>query len=337
MDYELRVLSGLHRGACLPLGPDEKLRLGSASDCDVVLLDQGLQGQEWVVWRGKDKWYAAKCDKLGKPTTEERLSWGQPEALGSVVITICEASAAWTFVSAEQIAIPADVDASGKTLKSSAVDDPETGAKRKAPKRFKNLHRGILAGTMVLGVATFSISRTVSSDEEPPKITRSKSPTPKAALAPKFESLASYQVAPDGLPAPLLGTAEAFSPAKLSSLLKQRLADVDLADKLELDLSDREWIIRGSLDEDEQRQVQRVTANFYKEYQVSIPLKLSVNSPEELLPFKIVQFNGGPLASVVLDDGSRIYVGDMHKGYALQSIDGRKVTFTGKRKVEVIW
>ncbi len=337
MDYELRVLSGLHRGACLPLGPDEKLRLGSASDCDVVLLDQGLQDHEWVVWRGKDNWCAAKCDKLGKPLAEEHLSWGQPEALGSVVITICKSSEAWTFVSAEQIAIPPDVDSSGNNSAPSPRSTNEMGAKRKAPKRFKNLHRGILAGTLVLGVATFSISRTVSSDDAPPVHTRIKSPTPKSTMVPKFESVASYRVAPDGMPAPLATSWDGISTAKLSGLLKQRLKDIDLADKLELDLSDKEWVIRGSLDDDEQRQIQRVIANFYKEHQISIPLKLSVNSPEDLLPFKIIQFNGGPLASVVLEDGSRIYVGDMHKGYSLQSIDGRRVTFTGKRKVEVIW
>ncbi len=335
MEYELRVLSGLHRGACLPLGPDERLSLGSASDCDVVLVDQGLQGMELQVWLADDGWYAARCDSSGRPSPEEYLSWGQPEVFGSVVVTICESSHAWTFMSPEQVAPQPEVEPASPSSDVTALYAPNAAANRKMQKGYKTLHRLILAGTLVLGVATFSISRTVSSDQDPMARLPAKFEPLKAAML-KEDSPSRYRISPDGMPAPLPNSGGSDT-EKLTHLLTQRLKDVYLADKLELELTDSEWTIRGALDDDDKRQIERVMAGFYKEHEVKIPLRLKVSSPEELLPFKIKQFNGGALASVVVDDGTRIYVGDVHKGYALQRIEGRRVTFTGKRKVEVLW
>lgn len=336
MDYELRVLSGLHRGACLPLGLDEKLSLGSASDCDVVLVDQGLQDMEMVVWLADDGWYAARCDSSGQTLAEEYLSWGQAEVLGSVVITVCESTEAWTFMSPDQVSPASAVEATSTSSDEPVASTSPAAADRKLQKGYKTLHRLIVAGAVVLGVATFSISRTVTSDHDPMARLPVKAAVPKAAMPPEDEWLSKYRVTPEGMPLPL-SNGGASSTERLSQLLTQRLKEVYLADKLELDLTESEWTIRGALDDDEKRQVERVMASFYKEHQVTIPLRLKVSSPEELLPFKIKQFNGGAMASVVVDDGTRLYVGDVHKGYALQRIDGRRVTFTGKRKVEVIW
>lgn len=346
MEYELRVLSGLHRGACLPLNLDDKLSLGSAADCDVVLVDQGMRRMELQVWLATDGWYASRCDKAGQLSNAIRLSWGHPEVLGGVVVTVCASAQPWVFISAEQAeqqALAAQPHSMQDFPSDALIPAPSALTEQKVQKGYKLIHRVILGGTLVLGFATFSISRTIGSDQDlmsPNWATEGRTqraverPTPAAEIRPPAASLPAQptEALRSNTASQDRRTTEALAP-----LVIQRLKDVYLAEKLELDLSDTEWTIRGALDEEEKRQLERVLASFYKEHQVTIPLRLQVNSAEEMLPFKIQQFSGGALASVVVDDGTRLYVGDAHMGYTVQRIDGRRIVFAGKRKVEVIW
>jgi len=55
------------------------------------------------------------------------------------------------------------------------------------------------------------------------------------------------------------------------------------------------------------------------------------------LPFKILQIVGGPNGHVVLDQGSRLFVGDEVEGLRLVLIDNTKVVFDGLQRFEVRW
>ena len=232
----------------------------------------------------------------------------------------------------------------------------------------KVTRRLIVMGSVMLGFATFSLSRTVPSTEESrlpgasipwgdrqaAAAGRPSEAVPRGRAAPPdidpCDAVVARVMAEDQAqqrqqpPAPQRPTAAAAaadkpppSPAQLRAMMIQRLKDAYLADKLELDLTDTAWNMRGALDEEDSRLFGRILASFYKEHGVKIPLHAYVNSAEEMLPFKIQQYSGGALGSVVTSDGHRLYVGDSHKGYTLQRIDGRRILFAGKRKVEVVW
>ena len=49
---ELRILTGLHRGAALPLDGDA-IRIGSAAENDVVLLDPGMPALACAIYRSE--------------------------------------------------------------------------------------------------------------------------------------------------------------------------------------------------------------------------------------------------------------------------------------------
>lgn len=55
------------------------------------------------------------------------------------------------------------------------------------------------------------------------------------------------------------------------------------------------------------------------------------------LPFKIVQIIGGANGHVVLEDGTRLFVGDQVDDLRLVMIDNSKVVFEGAQRYEVRW
>ena len=62
-----------------------------------------------------------------------------------------------------------------------------------------------------------------------------------------------------------------------------------------------------------------------------------LSSMARLAPFKIRQIISGSNASVVTAEGDRIYIGDEFRGMRLAAVTNHRLTFVGKRKVEVRW
>ena len=103
MDRELRILSGLHRGALLPLKPGEKLTIGSDPGCDVVLVDQGIASLAMSVQLVAQEWEIERFDVRGQLTDTRRLPIGDPVLLGGVVLTVEASTQAWEFLSADEV------------------------------------------------------------------------------------------------------------------------------------------------------------------------------------------------------------------------------------------
>ncbi|MFL6608935.1 MAG: FHA domain-containing protein, partial [Pseudomonas sp.] len=69
--FELRVLSGLHRGAALPL-VGEQWVVGAAEDADLALYDPGICGRHAAVSLVQGQWLLASlegvvCNGQGQP------------------------------------------------------------------------------------------------------------------------------------------------------------------------------------------------------------------------------------------------------------------------------
>lgn len=76
---ELRILTGLHRGAALPLEGDV-IRLGNGADNDIVLLDPGMPEYAGVLERsGNASWQYRSCDAAESPQAASRRA-GHPKA-----------------------------------------------------------------------------------------------------------------------------------------------------------------------------------------------------------------------------------------------------------------
>jgi type III secretion protein D len=348
MRQELRVLCGLHRGACLPVVPGESLSVGSGQDCDVVLVDAGMREHELSLQADDDGVLLTRTNERGEPLEPQRLAWGQPWVCAEVVLVVCVELEPWQFMTAAEVPEPLPV------LTESVdhlVNEPAASLRPSANLSFMGrmhvllsqkkmrLRLGAMA-VIMLGFTTYSISRTIQqSYASAPVFNGSDKVKELMTKGQQQPLLIEGKLAPERAKA-AAGTASPAIPlsqAELQSKVKQRLRDAFLLEKLEVELSETNWTFRGVLDEDESRLLGRLLATFYKEHDVKSQLNAYVSSPEDMLPFKIQHFTSGAMANVVTSDGQRLYVGDSHRGYTLQRIDGKKLLFAGKKKVEVIW
>ncbi|UQY44677.1 FHA domain-containing protein [Mixta hanseatica] len=97
--FELRVLSGLHCGAALPLS-GECWQIGASTQADLLLSDESLAGSERWLHRREDSWWLAETEQAsdGQPVTLE-----EPFALAGVWLCVAQASTPWH----EAAALPA--------------------------------------------------------------------------------------------------------------------------------------------------------------------------------------------------------------------------------------
>jgi type III secretion protein D len=130
-------------------------------------------------------------------------------------------------------------------------------------------------------------------------------------------------------------TSRPASPAKLAEDFSRALAERELRDRLELRLLPGHWEIRGALDPEEQQRFERLLVRFTETRKPNFPIKVTLLTPAELLPFRVVEVISGKSPSVVTDDGERLQVGDTHQGWRLSTVEPGKVVFVGKQRVEI--
>jgi type III secretion protein D len=133
------------------------------------------------------------------------------------------------------------------------------------------------------------------------------------------------------------GTAAPATNAALAALFRKRLADAELLSRFDLTLNDRAWSMQAHLDDEESARFERILNNFIKEHHITFPVSAKSVTAEAMLPFRVAQVISGANPSVVTQEGARLYVGDDYRGVRVVAIQANRVTFYGKRKIEVLW
>lgn len=305
---ELRILSGLHRGAFLPLAA-EPLSVGSDEACDVVLVDEGVAPLHATV-RALDCGYSiqrqggAVCGRDGHPLAD-MLVPGACIALGPVWFSVDWEGQPWPTVPA-------------------AMPSLQGKAAKRGRKPWLVVGGGIASAVVLLGLVGFASAPSASASAPPRHSlldpTRDAHELAKAAAG----------LTDDKRPASPTDVA-------LREQFRHRLEDAELMRHLDAQLGDTEWSLRGDLDAEEMGRLERVLAGFITEHHVGFPVHAKVIPAEQLLPFHIRQFQGGLNASVAVDDGTRLYVGDSFRGYRLQSVHDNELVFSGPRQIVVRW
>ncbi|MEK8029970.1 EscD/YscD/HrpQ family type III secretion system periplasmic domain-containing protein [Ideonella sp. DXS29W] len=375
MTLELRILSGMHRGVCLPIDDETPLTLGGQDDCDVMLVDPALQDQSWTILVHGDAWSGGPTDAEAAP---QRRAIGAVLDVSGVRVLVCAADAAWNFdlpdaggsagVSGDDLPdihslrseLPRDMPQVGAPL--AAADAAKPGARPPIdPTTLKNctyvthdasrgrLLRRAALGAVIAGAAGVALSNARTSSSEVSEVDQRI----KAALAASETSArwAAPVLAGQAASAAALSSATAVDPAasgaagravsdldELRLLLQQRLEAADLFRRLDINTSGSPWVLSGDLNAEDEQRLARVVAQFTRDYKPRVEIQAKVLSAEELLPFDIKQLMSGQMASVVTTDDVRLFPGDTHRGYTLAKIDGRRITFVGgKRTIEVVW
>lgn len=339
---ELRILSGLHRGATLPLD-DDAVVIGSDEAADVVLLDPGIETEHASLRKTSEGWAMSPLDgevlssDTNEPLQSLDLRPGEFGRIGRIWVTVVDSDAPWAEPPPDPVDIEADeLHGDPEELPPNDEAPPETGdaqddgtggeAEGKAPevegKRKLGKSRLILGAVGIMAVlAAVGAFQLIGGTSE---------------AMPFKPGIAGADSAQKGVPG-ANSAAAAPTQEELRTAFRKRLSDVDLLKRFDLNLRDNAWTMQAALDDDEAARFERTLASFIAQHKITFPVTAKVGNAEHMLPFKIRQVISGANASVVTFDGNRLYVGDEYQGMRLVSIQGSRLTFMGKRKIEVRW
>ncbi|UOD29633.1 hypothetical protein INH39_30320 [Massilia violaceinigra] len=332
---ELRILNGLHRGATLPLDA-QAVNIGAGEAADVVMADHGIEddhahlaphGDGWLLSSSGGAVYAADHSDARELV---ELQAGECARVGDIWLCIDWQDAPWQPPPPLPAPEP-QFDARAAAEEAPAETPAETAADTPVPPPRPRGHwRRRSAGALVAAVAAMLAATAYA------LTTRAPLPAP---AAPELRTL--DHAAPRPAPKPIAPAAAAapagLDAAALAALFRKRLTDAELINRFDLTLEPNDWSMQAHLDDDESARFERVLNAFIKEHNITFPVRAKAVTAEAMLPFRIGQVISGANAAVVTNDGARLYVGDDYRGVRLVAIAPSRVTFFGKRKIEVIW
>jgi type III secretion protein D len=397
--YELRVLSGLHRGATLPLDHNPHV-IGASDDADVVLVDPGIEEKHATLALTDSGWLLSAVDgelrtaDSNQPQTSIELQPGEFARIGSIWLTVVEQDARWENPPPEPVDVQAEAapdeqveeeegaeysEASGEEALDEAdsvmsvadltgegepvsartadadeadedADDDEPDEKGRGSGQRTRGRRVIYVPLAVAAVLSAAAAYAITSKPEtavsskklaeqtqlasrPARLDAAKPADKPAASKPADKTIAAAFDAVNADPnaeRPLTGE-------ELRKAFRKRLTDADLLKRFDLQLQNEHWTMQAVLDEEEAARFERILAGFMKQHNITFPVHAKVGNPEVMLPFKIRQVITGANASVVTQEGERLYIGDEYRGVRLVAVNGNHLTFGGKRKIEVKW
>jgi type III secretion protein D len=380
--YELRILSGLHRGATLPLD-DNPLVIGASEDADVVLVDPGIEERHATLALNENGWLLSALDGVLRSFDSNQseslidLAEGDFARVGSVWLTVVEQGAAWENPPPEPVDQPASVAATDTApdeldqatqswqadvaehssdagqIEAMADDaqsveagmavaetDARTGQLPSAPAMRGPGRRRIIYASLV-GVTVLSAAAAYALTSKPDPVMSAKAAALSAPGGTRSRPAgkgSDKTIAAAFDAANRNGAAEqTLSPEELRSAFRKRLSDADLLKRFDLTLQDESWSMQAALDDDEAARFERILTAFVKAHNIAFPVNAKVGNSESMLPFKIRQVISGVNASIVTQEGERLYIGDEYKGVRLVTIDSAVLTFAGKRKIQVKW
>ena len=300
MMFELRVLDGLHQGAALPLF-GEQWSIGAHADADLVLHDPGIAEQHARLRLIDSNWSVQAEAGLLQDADGQVLAQITRLALNVTFLVgrvrLCVTLADEPWPQAPAPVVPA----------SPRANEPERALKLSAIPHSQQ--KRLI--TLVLVVTVIFVVVGMASTGNP-------------------EALAS-------LMPPVVQKQELASPFEVRQQLLKMLSERELSQRVGLQVINGQVALSGDVSQDEVDLVARMLSRFGEQFDSAVPVISRVRVRDGTLPFKIVQIVGGPNGHVVLEEGSRLFVGDEVDGLRLVLIDNSKVVFDGVQRYEVRW
>lgn len=352
--FELRILSGLHRGATLPL--DERPHIiGASDDADVVIVDPEIESSHASLSLTPSGW---KLEEIEGSVRDAQSNQAQPAIelapgdfarVGNVWITVVEQDARWTnpppepadefFDATEPEEVPVAestvIEPAAEAAASPVASETEAEEQPGKPAASVKKRTGIVLLSLGLIIIASAAGAYALRSSKSPLRTPAHHSAPVAhgsnrpvdpTIAKAFDKLNE-----DG------EAKRRLTPDELRKAFRKRLSDADLLKRFDLTLQDEQWFMQAILDDEETARFEHILASFIKANGITFPVNAMVGTGESMLPFKIRQVISGRDAGVVTQDGERLYVGDELHGVRLVAVRGSRLVFAGKRKIEVNW
>lgn len=309
--YELRVMSGLHRGAALPLVGDH-WTVGAADDADLVLFDPGIEPYHLRI--SLDEQWQIQC-LAGRLCDAQGRAHQTMEGLEAN--TLFSAAGIWCCITPAQTPWPSDAamdEAERRARRATAAPAPEPGVTPPGPRRARpSLGKRLAVATVILTVATTTWGVANHVQTEVP-------------------DLKARERASASLQQPALSLADTRH--RLNRMLNAR----DLDQYVSVTDENNHIALEGEVPVGQEDVVERMLERFQRQHYTDVGIENHVTVFEASLPFRINQIVGGKHPQIVLDNGRRLYPGDQFEGLKLTSIKAGKVSFQGdKQHYEVSW
>lgn len=361
--HELRILSGLHRGATLPLDANAHA-IGASEEADVVLVDSGIEqlhatlspeGSAWLLSANEGQIFNAQSNR---PQQTVELAPGGFARVGDIWLTISEEGAPWEKPPAQPPHEPEaePVETEDEQPEFEADENGLSGSEEEAPHDAEEEFFGPMPENPPQALPSAGVLAAAPQDA-PRRWRKARLPlliVAALSIAGFYALWASYSKRPQPLPAKPANTLAQTAPKaaapkpdakpeaavsedELRTAFRKRLADAELLRRFDLNLEDHNWTMRATLDADEMARFDRILETFVDKYSITFPVSATVGNGEIMLPFKVRQVISGANASIVTDDGHRLYVGEQYRGVRLVAVRDTRLTFAGKRKIEVNW
>lgn len=317
--FELRVLTGLHRGAALPLS-GASWRIGSADEADMVLYDPGIREQHCLLEAAPGGWQVCVLDgpvsNSEGHTVEQSLQLppGTPFAVSAIWLCVVSADTPWQD---DTSATPSQ-DAAGRAADMPAVDtnivvnarQPSLPEAVTARREKRHLPLWAKFSYLLLGVLLFMIVGSWMLQET-------------AAMPPA--------------PSPQDNRLPVGTLPQLNSTLHTMLTDRELERLVTLSQDNNRIVLSGALLPAQHTRLARMLAQFHQRYVTALQIENRTTEKTDALPFQIVQVTSGPKANIVTADGRRLFVGDEVDNLRLVSINDSQIEFRGKQQIKVNW
>ena len=296
---ELRVLNGLHQGACLALGK-ESLTIGASLEADIEILDPGIESLhcEILYESNKDTWLLCPLEGecyvgLDSASVQKvSLEEGLIVKIGGVYVGFFHPDSIWD----------------------SQHLNPENQAfarRRKGRSLWFNNSKFYLPLILVSGCYFAYGVSDVKSDRKEDIVT----------------TLQRDEEIPKADPVLMKNALLALNDMLRARTLQGKVTVVKQHYELEL---------QGNVTQDEVEVIGRMVSRFSRIFPNQI-VKNSVTLRNRTLPFDIKSVSSGMYAHIVTDTGERLYLGDSFRGYTLKDIDNQRILFSGLDDVEVRW
>lgn len=308
--FELRVLTGLHRGAALPLCGNA-WRLGAADDADLVLYDPGIAPYHSQLEKTADGWTLSAqdgsvCNAEGHAVEHiDALPPGTPFALGQIWLCIVAAETPWPDENDPAPIAEESIPSADRVANVAPAHPPSpiTTSASRLPLWAKASY--LLLGTLLLVM--------VGSWQLQESVAMPAAPSPQDTRKP-------------------LGTLP-----QLESTLRVMLQERELSAAVKVAAYQDRITLTGQIVPDEQKKLERMLVQLHQRYRTALSVDNRTQLKTEQLPFQIVQVTSGSRANVVTADGQRFFIGDEIDNLRLVRIDEHQIEFGGRQQITVNW
>lgn len=303
--HELRVLTGLHRGAALPLS-GEQWWIGAAEDADLALYDPGIKDRHCQLIKTLQGWAVRALEGTLNDNEGQRckelndLQPGTAFAVGHIWLSIVSAATPWPEDAEEPTEAQPPLAEAVATAESSQAVPPEK--KDPLPLWAKMVYL-VLTLLLIVMLGSWMMNASMASPSAPP--------------APRKPQLTSV--------------------GQARQIITRMLLDRGLDKPVSLAASNDSLTLTGSLTDEDNQRLHRMMRTFYRHYDVRLAVHNRASAISTRLPFNIVQITSGPHANIVTDSNQRMFIGDEVDQLRLVAINSDSIEFAGRENIRVKW